>query len=91
MVDILHRIGVVAPLDEVYRAVMTPEGLAGWWTIDTAGKSEVGGQLSFRFGGDVSDEPQGTRGDRTRQAGAGRCPDQRLALIADARPVDAGR
>jgi uncharacterized protein YndB with AHSA1/START domain len=50
MVDILHRIGVVAPLDDVYRAVATPEGIAGWWTIDTTGKSEVGGSLAFRFG-----------------------------------------
>jgi uncharacterized protein YndB with AHSA1/START domain len=50
MVDILHRIGVVAPLDDVYRAVATPEGLAGWWTTDTIGESEVGGKLSFRFG-----------------------------------------
>ncbi len=50
MVEILHRIGVVAPLDEVYQAVATPEGLAEWWTTDTIGKSEVGGELAFRFG-----------------------------------------
>ncbi|WP_328370432.1 SRPBCC domain-containing protein [Micromonospora zamorensis] len=50
MVDILHRVGVVAPLDDVYRAVATPEGLAAWWTTDTVGKSEVGGKLAFRFG-----------------------------------------
>jgi uncharacterized protein YndB with AHSA1/START domain len=50
MSDILHRIGVVAPLDDVYQAVATPEGIAGWWTTDTVGKSEVGGQLAFRFG-----------------------------------------
>jgi uncharacterized protein YndB with AHSA1/START domain len=50
MVDILHRVGVVAPLDDVYRAVATPEGLAGWWTTDTVGKSEAGERLAFRFG-----------------------------------------
>ena len=50
MVDILHRVGVVAPLADVYRAVATPEGIAGWWTTDTVGKSEVGERLSFRFG-----------------------------------------
>jgi uncharacterized protein YndB with AHSA1/START domain len=50
MPDILHRIGVVAPLDDVYRAVTTPEGLARWWTTDTTGKSEVGERLAFRFG-----------------------------------------
>lgn len=50
MVDTLHRIGVVAPLEDVYRAVPTPEGIAGWWTTDTTGKSQVGGTLTFRFG-----------------------------------------
>ena len=50
MVDILHRVGVVAPADDVYRALATPDGIAGWWTTDTTGTSEVGGALSFRFG-----------------------------------------
>lgn len=50
MPDIRHRVGVRAPLDEVYRAVATPEGLAGWWTTDTIGDREVGGKLAFRFG-----------------------------------------
>ncbi|MGQ5261741.1 SRPBCC family protein [Micromonospora sp. ZYX-F-536] len=50
MVDILHQVGVVAPLDDVYRAVATPEGIAGWWSTDTTGKSEVGGQVAVRFG-----------------------------------------
>jgi hypothetical protein len=50
MVDILHRVGAVAPLDTVYQAVATPEGLAGWWTTDTVGKAEVGSPLVLRFG-----------------------------------------
>ncbi|MCG5453606.1 SRPBCC family protein [Micromonospora hortensis] len=50
MVDILHQVGVVAPLADVYRAVATPEGVAGWWSVDTTGKSEVGGQLAVHFG-----------------------------------------
>lgn len=50
MVDILHRIGVVAPLDDVYQAVATTDGIAGWWTTDTTGKSEIGGPLITRFG-----------------------------------------
>ncbi|MFG1915565.1 SRPBCC domain-containing protein [Micromonospora sp. NPDC048898] len=52
MVDILHQVGVVAALDDVYRAVATPEGVAGWWSVDTTGKSEVGGRLAVRFGDD---------------------------------------
>ncbi|MFG1654426.1 SRPBCC domain-containing protein [Micromonospora sp. NPDC049275] len=50
--DILHQVGVVAPLAEVYRAVATPEGVAGWWSIDTTGESEAGGRLAVRFGAD---------------------------------------
>jgi uncharacterized protein YndB with AHSA1/START domain len=48
--DILHRVGIVAPLDQVYAAIATPAGIADWWTIDTTGLSEVGAQLAFRFG-----------------------------------------
>jgi uncharacterized protein YndB with AHSA1/START domain len=50
MVDILHRVSVCAPLDEVYAALATPEGIAGWWTADTTGKSDVGETLVVRFG-----------------------------------------
>lgn len=49
MVDILHRVGVQAPLDEVYDAIATPDGVAGWWTTDTTGDSEVGGKLIASF------------------------------------------
>jgi uncharacterized protein YndB with AHSA1/START domain len=49
MVDILHRVGVVASRDEVYAALTTVDGLAGWWTEDTEGDPEVGGALRFRF------------------------------------------
>jgi uncharacterized protein YndB with AHSA1/START domain len=49
MVDILHRVGATAPLDTVYAALATPEGIAGWWTTDATGKSEVGGTLVVGF------------------------------------------
>ncbi len=51
MVDILHRIGTTAPLADVYAALSTIDGLAGWWTEDTKGKDEVGGVIEFRFKG----------------------------------------
>ncbi|WP_280242709.1 SRPBCC family protein [Nocardia abscessus] len=51
MVDILHRVGIESPVSEIYAALTTTEGLAGWWTTDTRGKGgEVGGVLEFRFG-----------------------------------------
>jgi uncharacterized protein YndB with AHSA1/START domain len=49
MVDILHKVGIKAPLNEVYKALTTRDGLAGWWTTDTQGDSTVGGALRFRF------------------------------------------
>jgi uncharacterized protein YndB with AHSA1/START domain len=49
MVDILHKVGIKAPLSEVYKALTTRDGLAGWWTTDTQGAGTVGGVLRFRF------------------------------------------
>ncbi len=50
MVDILHRIGVKTPTPEkVYDALTTIDGLAGWWTDDTKGSSDVGDVIQFRF------------------------------------------
>lgn len=47
--DIVHRIGIKAPPADVYAALATIDGLAGWWTRDTSGRSEVGGSIRFRF------------------------------------------
>lgn len=49
MVDILHRVGIQAPPDEVYAALTRLDGLAGWWTRDTQGDPRPGGSLVFRF------------------------------------------
>jgi hypothetical protein len=51
MTDILHRVGIKASPDEVYKALATRTGLAAWWTNDTQGESKVGGALKFRFSG----------------------------------------
>lgn len=50
MPDILHRVGIRSSLDDTYQALVTRDGLAGWWTGDTRGDGEVGGVLQFRFG-----------------------------------------
>ena len=49
MPDILHRVGIKAPVDDVYMALTTREGLAGWWTEDTRGEGSVGGVIQFHF------------------------------------------
>jgi len=51
MVDILHRVGVEGHSPaEVYDALTTIDGLAGWWTDQTAGSTATGGVIEFRFG-----------------------------------------
>ena len=50
MPDILHKVGMKgASLDDVYKALVTIEGLSGWWTSDTRGESKVGAVIQFRF------------------------------------------
>ncbi len=52
MANILHRVGIkTSSIDEVYRALTTQDGLAGWWTTDTKGEgTQVGNIIAFRFG-----------------------------------------
>jgi uncharacterized protein YndB with AHSA1/START domain len=47
--DILHRVGIKASLDQVYKTLATPEGVAGWWTTETTGDNKAGGMIRFRF------------------------------------------
>jgi uncharacterized protein YndB with AHSA1/START domain len=49
MVDIIHRIGIKAPVSKVYDAVSTVEGVAGWWSRETTGESKLGGTSHVRF------------------------------------------
>jgi uncharacterized protein YndB with AHSA1/START domain len=46
MVDILHRVGIKSAVAEVYAALTTAEGLAGWWTTNTQGE---GNDLGVRL------------------------------------------
>jgi len=50
MKNIWHRLAIKATPEEVYRAVTTQEGLAGWWTPDTIAKPETGSIARFAFG-----------------------------------------
>ena len=50
MVDILHKVGIKAQADAVYKALTRRDGLAGWWTTNTRGEGNVaGGLIDFRF------------------------------------------
>ena len=50
MPDILHKVAIKTSPNAVYRALTTLDGLAGWWTNDTTGDSNVGGVIRFQFG-----------------------------------------
>jgi uncharacterized protein YndB with AHSA1/START domain len=51
MPDIRHRVVITAPLESVYEAVATKEGLSEWWTRDgVEGDSSEGSRLRFFFG-----------------------------------------
>jgi len=56
MVDIIHRVGIKAPISKVYSALTTLDGLAGWWTTNTTGDPKAGGTILFRFQGDDGKE-----------------------------------
>lgn len=56
MMDIVHRVGIKAPVSKVYAALSTIDGLAGWWTTATTGRSEVDGVIGFRFFTETGDE-----------------------------------
>lgn len=49
MANIIHRIGIKAPLAKVYAAVSTAEGVAGWWTRETSGEAKPGTALKVVF------------------------------------------
>lgn len=49
MPSIIHRLGMKAPIEKVYQAIATADGVANWWTTETSGLSEVGKHLEMKF------------------------------------------
>jgi uncharacterized protein YndB with AHSA1/START domain len=56
MVDIIHRIGIKAPVAKVYAALSTVEGVAGWWTKETSGSTKPGESVKVLFRNPSGDE-----------------------------------
>jgi uncharacterized protein YndB with AHSA1/START domain len=71
--DIVHRIGIKAPAAQVYAALATIDGLAGWWTRDTIGITQPGGHVAFRFHTAAGDDIGGFGMDVLEQT-----PDQKV-------------
>lgn len=40
-----------APIEQVFDALTTPDGLAGWWTPIVSGDPSTGGEIRFGFAG----------------------------------------
>jgi uncharacterized protein YndB with AHSA1/START domain len=49
MAEIIHRVGIKASPDKVFRALSTSEGLAAWWAENTSGVFNVGKTINFQF------------------------------------------
>jgi uncharacterized protein YndB with AHSA1/START domain len=49
MADIIHRIGIKATPAQVYAALATVEGVAGWWTRETSRDGEGEASRKVRF------------------------------------------
>jgi uncharacterized protein YndB with AHSA1/START domain len=49
MVDIVHKIGIKAPLSQVYAAVSSVAGISGWWTRETSGDAKLNGTVNVLF------------------------------------------
>jgi uncharacterized protein YndB with AHSA1/START domain len=45
--DILHRVGIDAPVAKVYETLTTLEGNRGWWDSRAKGDARKGGVLTF--------------------------------------------
>jgi len=50
MPEIRHYLTIQAPVDKVFRAISTQDGLRGWWTDGATAEPKEGTHAEFRFG-----------------------------------------
>jgi len=50
MPNIRHTVFIGAPVEKVYRAITSEEGLSAWWTPDTKVTSQTNAIARFAFG-----------------------------------------
>lgn len=49
MPDILHRVGINATPEKVFKALSSIDGLRHWWIVGTKGNAKKGGVIDFGF------------------------------------------
>jgi uncharacterized protein YndB with AHSA1/START domain len=47
--DLIHRIDIFAPLEKIYAAITTEDGIRAWWTKDVKMDQRIGGEAEFGF------------------------------------------
>jgi len=50
MPSIVHELVLKAPRERVFQAMVTPEGLARWWTKASEGQPQMGAEYRLFFG-----------------------------------------
>jgi len=50
MPSIKHYLLIKTPPDKVYKALISTEGLRGWWTTEAKADEHIGGIAEFKFG-----------------------------------------
>jgi uncharacterized protein YndB with AHSA1/START domain len=49
MSDILHRVGIAASPEKVFKALTSIDGLRHWWTLEASGEPVKNGVIDFGF------------------------------------------
>jgi len=48
-IELIHRIEIEAPVEKIYRAITTEDGIRAWWTTDVKMDLYAGGAARFGF------------------------------------------
>lgn len=67
MAELRHFVAVETPVATVWGALVTSEGIAGWWTPDNVMPGEEGAVAEFRFGDRYHDKMRIVRLDPNRR------------------------
>ena len=51
MAKVKHRVGINGPVEQVFAAMTTEEGFAGWWASSAEISARVGGKVDLTFDG----------------------------------------
>ena len=49
MKEIRHRVGIKAPIQDIYEAVYQPAKLIGWWATAAKGSGQLGSSIELEF------------------------------------------